>query len=124
MDFPVESYSFLPGSRAILDLSYRSRLRNSNYSMVSNLYLLYLWTLPFEQLTSGSISLCPTSQAPSIKSFSLEVPCFHPKNSHPFSKCWNVHPICNGHASIKAPEQVIGMLYILFIQTTRGRRSL
>ena len=27
MDFPVESYSFLPGSRAILDLSYRSRLR-------------------------------------------------------------------------------------------------
>ena len=33
MDFPVESYSFLPGSRAILDLSYRSRLRNSNYTM-------------------------------------------------------------------------------------------
>ena len=33
MDFPVESYSFLPGSRAILDLSYRSRLRNSNYAM-------------------------------------------------------------------------------------------
>ena len=32
MDFPVESYSFLPGSRAILDLSYRSRLRNSNYA--------------------------------------------------------------------------------------------
>ena len=32
MDFPVESYSFLPGSRAILDLSYRSRLRNSNYT--------------------------------------------------------------------------------------------
>ena len=33
MGFPVESYSFLPGSRAILDLSYRSRLRNSNYAM-------------------------------------------------------------------------------------------
>ena len=33
MDFPVGSYSFLPGSRAILDLSYRSRLRNSNYTM-------------------------------------------------------------------------------------------
>ena len=33
MDFPVESYSFLPGSRAILDLSYMSRLRNSNYAM-------------------------------------------------------------------------------------------
>ena len=33
MDFPVESYSFLPGSRAILDLSYRSRPRNSNYTM-------------------------------------------------------------------------------------------
>ena len=33
MDFPVESYSFLPGSRAILDLSHRSRLRNSNYTM-------------------------------------------------------------------------------------------
>ena len=33
MDFPVESYSYLPGSRAILDLSYRSRLRNSNYTM-------------------------------------------------------------------------------------------
>ena len=33
MDFPVESYSFLPGSRAILDLSYRSRLRNSNSTM-------------------------------------------------------------------------------------------
>ena len=28
MGFPVESYSFLPGSRAILDLSYRSRLRS------------------------------------------------------------------------------------------------
>ena len=28
MDFPVESYSFLPGSRAILDLSHRSRLRS------------------------------------------------------------------------------------------------
>ena len=33
MDFPVESNSFLPGSRAILDLSYRSRLRNSNYTI-------------------------------------------------------------------------------------------
>ena len=33
MDFPVESYSFLPASRAILDLPYRSRLRNSNYTM-------------------------------------------------------------------------------------------
>ena len=33
MDFPVESYSFLLGSRAILHLSYRSRLRNSNYTM-------------------------------------------------------------------------------------------
>ena len=33
MDFPVESYSFLPGSSAILDLSYRSRLRNSNYTI-------------------------------------------------------------------------------------------
>ena len=33
IDFPVESYSFLPGSRAILDLSYRSHLCNSNYIM-------------------------------------------------------------------------------------------
>ena len=51
MDFPVESYSFLPGSRAILDLSYRSRLRNSNYSMsqqsrptISMVVLYYIMT--------------------------------------------------------------------------------
>ena len=42
MDFPVESYSFLPGSRAILDLSYRSRLR-----LVS-------------QQSRPTMSMCPT----------------------------------------------------------------
>ena len=44
MDFPVESYSFLPGSRAILDLTYRSRLRNSNYTMSQQPRpTIYLW---------------------------------------------------------------------------------
>ena len=62
MDFPVESYSFLPGSRAILDLSYRSRLRNSNYSMVSNLYLLYLWSC-LSRLAVLSSTFLPQSSA-------------------------------------------------------------